>query len=624
MKKYFILLFSLIILLLHATVVQANDYYVSNSGDDSNSGLSPLKPWKTMAKVNKFIFKPGDKICFEKGGVWRDSLIVQSGSPNAYVEYTSFGLGSKPLLLGSIQKNKTSDWKKLSENIWTLAGNINQSSKISELTPRIKIWKQDGANVKTNISIDNDKKTSYQIQCLAAGDSRDDIQLKIGGIKIEQGKSYKLTFKAKCSQDFSIPSIEILKSNYPWSDCTYIQRGKSPLVTNEWQDFSLIYIPSVNDLNALLVYHLGKSFPRNAVLSIKDIKFFEFNDNHTYYDVGNIILNNTKIMGNKVSKESQLKIQNQFFYDSAINEIRMFSRANPASLYSSIEIALRRDIIDVSNKSYVNINGLALKYGGACGIYGENASQIKISDCDISFIGGGYINYRGKTVRYGNGINFFNENHDIDVVGCEIWDIYDTGITNQGDRDGNKQFNISYRNNIIWNCEYSFEYWNLGSNSETHDLYFENNICKDAGLGWSHNQREIKNGIHVLFSTNTAKTSKIFIRHNVFDNALKTTIYLAPQWKGLEGLVLDNNTYIQPPKGYLIWHGNTVFMIEDFKGYQTHLKKDILSKAQINENKVSEENREIQKVEMSDKTNSLIKKLVMIVKIKSLLESILK
>jgi hypothetical protein len=81
-------------------------YYVSPLGSDSNSGLSPAAPWQTVAKVNGFAFQPGDKIFFQRGGEWRESLNVPSsgtaGNPIAFADY---GSGAKPKFWGSVVLN---------------------------------------------------------------------------------------------------------------------------------------------------------------------------------------------------------------------------------------------------------------------------------------------------------------------------------------------------------------------------------------------------------------------------------------------------------------------------------------------------------------------------------------
>ncbi len=76
-------------------------YYVSNSGSDSNNGLSPLTPWKTISKVNGESFSPGDFILFKRGDTWEEELIVpSSGNSTDYIKFGAYGTGDKPVISG--------------------------------------------------------------------------------------------------------------------------------------------------------------------------------------------------------------------------------------------------------------------------------------------------------------------------------------------------------------------------------------------------------------------------------------------------------------------------------------------------------------------------------------------
>ncbi len=172
-------------------------------------------------------------------------------------------------------------------------------------------------------------------------------------------------------------------------------------------------------------------------------------------DVGNIIFDNEKAVGIKVWKREDVNGPRKFCYDPDKHVLVVYCEQNPAKRYSSIECALTKFIIDESQRSYVTYTDLDLRYGGAHGIGGWNTSHIIVRNCDLSFIGGGLLNYdqSGKPVRYGNGIEFWIGAQDNLVEGCRLWEIYDAALTNQGSAT-NTQANITYRNNIIWNCEY--------------------------------------------------------------------------------------------------------------------------------------------------------------------------
>lgn len=393
-------------------------YYVSASGDDKNAGTSPEKPWRTVAKVNKFSFLPGDIIYFKSGDVWREQINPVSGNKNGYIKYTSYGSGDKPLFLGSVDRSKATYWKSSGKNIWTLVS--------------------------------------------------------------------------------------------------------TALIAN---------------------------------------------------DVGNIIFDQGNDFGKKVFNQAELTKQNKFWYDKQNKNIKLYSVKNPGELYKSIECAVTKNIIDINAKRYIKVEGLSLKYGGAHGIGGCETDHIVIRDCDISYIGGGQLY---DSVRYGNGIEFYNNAHDNLVEGCNIWEIYDSGVTNQGSGDGIKQFNIIYRNNHIWNAEWSFEYWNYSSNGMTKDIYFENNTCQDAGYGWGHNQRPNPSGMHICLPENTADTSGLYIRNNIFENTTSCLLYVAKKWNGRENIILDKNTYVQPQNEVLVTWGLTDknYMGADFDSYTRETEKD--------------------------------------------------
>jgi hypothetical protein len=77
-------------------------YYVSPTGSDSNSGLSPESPWQSLSKVDSTTFAPGSTILFQDGGQWYDQLTAtSSGTTSAPITYGSYGSGTQPIFWGS-------------------------------------------------------------------------------------------------------------------------------------------------------------------------------------------------------------------------------------------------------------------------------------------------------------------------------------------------------------------------------------------------------------------------------------------------------------------------------------------------------------------------------------------
>ena len=76
-------------------------YFVSTSGNDSNTGTSSSAPWRSLSKVNSKTFQPGDTIRFESGDSWVGQLWPKgSGTDGAPIAIDSYGTGAKPKIAG--------------------------------------------------------------------------------------------------------------------------------------------------------------------------------------------------------------------------------------------------------------------------------------------------------------------------------------------------------------------------------------------------------------------------------------------------------------------------------------------------------------------------------------------
>ena len=91
-------------------------YYVSNSGDDANSGTSDAQAWAhhpwMFNWTGKIVLAPGDTVCMKRGDIWSVSStpidpknskinipfikIEQSGSSGKYITTTAYGDTTKP------------------------------------------------------------------------------------------------------------------------------------------------------------------------------------------------------------------------------------------------------------------------------------------------------------------------------------------------------------------------------------------------------------------------------------------------------------------------------------------------------------------------------------------------
>ncbi len=84
----------LLSLLFTSQIIPQTTYYVSQSGNDSNNGLTPSTAWKTVGKVNAFSFSAGDVIRFKGGDKFTDTYLeTKSGLPANPIKYSRYGTG---------------------------------------------------------------------------------------------------------------------------------------------------------------------------------------------------------------------------------------------------------------------------------------------------------------------------------------------------------------------------------------------------------------------------------------------------------------------------------------------------------------------------------------------------
>ncbi len=425
-EKNLLVLFAVVVTIAAGTLpALAATYYVKNSGSDSANGLTDATAWKTIGKVNSQTFSPGDTICFKAGDTWRipQDAMLQPDSGSAaggYITYTSYGDGPMPLLLGSVEKNNTSDWTNTGVNIWATANG----------------------------------------------------------------------------------------------------------------SFTL--------------------------------------------DVGNLIFDNEADTGDKKWSSSDLTAQGDYYYDATLDRVLLYSAGNPATYYSDIECAVKKYIIEVANKSYITLEKLDLRYGGAHGIWLRNGSNnIKVRDNDISYVGG---SQQSGTLRYGNGIEIWNSGRDIWIERNRIWEIYDVALTNQSDSTaGLYQYNIYYRYNVVWNCAYSYEYFARNSGTDVHNIFIENNTFVNAGDGWSYSADPRGYSLRFWYSGGTANADIIYnfyIRNNVIyqDNIVNTAnenlnrCWILPII--IPNLISNYNCWYKAVGG-MIDYGGTVYTMAQFSSYQS-------------------------------------------------------
>lgn len=552
---------------------QPRTFYVdATHGDDARDGRQPETAWQSLAQVNRAVLQAGDTVLFRRGELWRGQLVPQSGSAQGAITYGAFGEGPKPLLLGSAGRDRPEDWQPAGAGIWATVPVCFEPLSVQADLQRARwsVHQESGAACSLNsLAPDENGRTGYRLDGRHPGAAANHIQLSTAGLNVRAGDDYLFTFRARATQPCAPGRVVLMKNGPPYT--SYADTPSAiPLIGTDWAEHTIRFRASQTATDARLTWFLGGALPANASLSFQPGTLTAVRCNQALplsVDVGNIIFDDGPATGVKKWSVAELRQPGDYCYDARTWQVLLRSDAHPATRHRRIELALRRHIIDQSHRGHVTYENLALRYGAAHGIGGAATHHITVRDCDLSYLGGGhqFTPPGGRPVRFGNGIEFWADAHDCLVEGCRLWEIYDAALTNQGSGT-NVQENITYRRNVIWNCEYSFEFWNRGPASQTRHIRFEHNTCVDAGHGWGHGQRPDPNGRHLMFYDNSSATADMVIRYNIFCNATDSCLrHHGRDWTA--ALTMDDNGWYQSQGPLLLW-GTERVGAERFAAFQ--------------------------------------------------------
>jgi len=543
-------------------IVTHRVYHVdAQQGDDSRDGLKPESAWHSLTRVNRASLKPGDRVLFRRGETWRGQLLPQSGMANGPITYGAFGEGAKPLLLGSAPRDRREDWLPAGDGLW-----VTEPLRFTPLGvpagfsgQRWALHAEGGAGCLLKPLLP-EKEAGYRLECQTPGTRSNHLQLSLGSLTIREGEYLLFAFRARCSRPFTPAHVALIKGGPPWT--SYTESVVHPLkIGPNWSEQTVRFPVCQSAADTRLVLYLGGVLPPGSVLEFQPKELTRARPNQAIslsVDVGNIIFDHGATTGVKKWSEAELRQDGDFLYDGQTWQVKLRMSVHPATRFRSIELALNRHIIDQRGRGYVSYENLDLRYGAAHGIGGGNTHHITVRNCDLSYIGGGhqFTQPDGKPVRFGNGIEFWSGAQDCLVEGCRLWEIYDAALTNQGSGTNVKE-NMTYRRNVIWNSEYSFEYWNRDETSRTRHILFEHNTCVNAGHGWGHRQRPDPNGRHLMFYDNTAVTEDFQVRGNIFCNATDSCLRLHGHDRTAT-LKMDHNCWYQTLGPLWLWQNEKV------------------------------------------------------------------
>ncbi len=97
-------------------------YYIdAGAGDDGNDGRTETSAWKSLGHLLQAPQTPGSTILLRRGGVWRESLILDSsGTAEAPIRIGAYGEGAPPSVRGSDAFGAPGLWRYEDDGVWYL------------------------------------------------------------------------------------------------------------------------------------------------------------------------------------------------------------------------------------------------------------------------------------------------------------------------------------------------------------------------------------------------------------------------------------------------------------------------------------------------------------------------
>jgi len=113
MRKY---IYILLFVFINVNLFAQTNYYVSNDGDDSNTGLSDEQSWETLDHISGFSFSAGDTVFFKSGDTWNETLVIDDiGTSENPIVFTSYGSGDQPYFSTDVHYT---GWQEYDTNIF--------------------------------------------------------------------------------------------------------------------------------------------------------------------------------------------------------------------------------------------------------------------------------------------------------------------------------------------------------------------------------------------------------------------------------------------------------------------------------------------------------------------------
>ena len=402
-----------------SATVDGTDY---NPTDEDCDGGGSSSYFSTIADINAAAatLEPGDTISFNKGGIWREQLTVpESGTEGNPYTFTSHGTGDDPIISGADTPSWTEE---------ALSGNANLNTNTEALGSWSKTRATTGDNVASPLAPDGTQtveglissvddnthninqevavspETQYTFSVYVYPGDKTWIELvmmdfDVGWGYVDSGGSwFDIENGALGATQFGLDARNISDVGGGWYRCSI------SYTTNASQVHSLVQIFSAEgnsdssfqgDATTVDTYAWGAKTEQSATTTV----YQAFTGYYSSHSVDpNQVLEDTSRL---VESEDQGLFPGQFWFDNGNNRVYVRTSGDDNPSGYTFEISQRDYCFYGNGKSYINIDGIALRNADEENLKNQAGSNWIINDLDTQYAWGAGIFLWGTAAETG-------------------------------------------------------------------------------------------------------------------------------------------------------------------------------------------------------------------------------
>ncbi len=474
-------------------------YFVSNTGNDTNNGLTPETPWATIDKVEASTLAPGDQILFNKGDTWRETLVVpSSGTSGNPIVFGAYGTGDNPVIDGADVITGMVPYQ-LPDTAWYVALPLNSTNTTYYNLRQVLIPTKSGTKIR--VKFKGPQAGTNTISGASIGE-------RSGTTSSTTATPIRLTFNGE--NTVTLPTNTVIYSDYidftivsgtsylvhVWmenpNDYPYVASGSAYRSTTS-TDFTLTQNPSIGSASTATRLVEQIDIPGDTVLN---------NWEKTGIATQPYLLYLNGTVGVPQTNEANCDTVGQWYWNSTTKTLRVYNTTDPSG---DVELGQRNTLVNLNGKDYITLNNLTIQHSNdANGSFGQ------------SWKAGVYA------ATTSEGANYFT------MEGCTVQKCGYLGIYIR-----NSKYLTFNNNTITRNGETSKDYSNvhLSTNSAgaMSNIIFTNNINTNSG----------GDGLLITADTKANHIKNIVISGNTFNNHPNSGVYVQTS----DSVFINNNTF---------------------------------------------------------------------------------